>query len=128
MPSTSCDSLTSRSGTVTTLASGDWLLQAGALSPEGSRLAALTPEGIVVADAAGDDQRMLVPRTEDSNPTPTHPRWSPDGRWILYDMVWVTGDAIDSWIVPADGSGEPQLVSETAYQAAWQPVLVPLGD
>ena len=115
------------SETVSTLASGDSLLD-GALSPEGSRLAALTPEGIVVADAAGGDQRMLVPRTEDSNPTPTHPRWSPDGRWILYDMVWVTGDAIDSWIVPADGSAEPQLVSETAYQAAWQPVLVPLGD
>lgn len=50
------------------------------------------------------------------------------GRWILYDMVWVTGDAVDAWIVPADGSGEPRLVSEDAYRAAWQPVLEPIAD
>ena len=50
------------------------------------------------------------------------------GRWILYDMVWVTGDAVDVWSVPADGSGEPRLVSENAYRAAWQPVLEPIAD
>ena len=51
------------------------------------------------------------------------------GQWILYDMVWVTGDAVDAWIVPAaDGSGEPRLVSEDAYRAAWQPVLEPTAD
>jgi Tol biopolymer transport system component len=116
------------SGTVTTLASGDSLPLEGALSPDGSRLTALTPEGIVVADSAGGDPRVVVPRTDDMNPTPMTPRWSPDGRWILYDMAWVTGDAIDSWIVPADGSGEPQLVSEDASGAAWQPILVPAAD
>ena len=115
-------------GTVTTLVSDDSLLLGGAVSPDGTRLAALTPDGIVVADPDGGDQRVVAPRTDDMNPTPMNPRWSPDGRWILYDMVWLTGDAIDSWIVPADGSGEPQPVSEDAYQAAWQPVLVPLAN
>jgi dipeptidyl aminopeptidase/acylaminoacyl peptidase len=115
-------------GTVTTLISGDSPLLSGALSPDGARLTALTPDGIVVADADGGDQRMLVPRTDDTNPTPTNPRWSPDGRWILFDKFWVTGDLVETWIVRADGSGEPQRVSENAYGAAWQPVLVPLGN
>ena len=115
-------------GTVTTLYSDPLHLSGGSLSPDGARLAALSTEGIVVADADGGDPRVLVPRTDDSNPTPQAPRWSPDGQWILYDMVWVTGDAVDAWIVPADGSGEPRLVSKDAYRAAWQPVLEPIAD
>jgi Tol biopolymer transport system component len=115
-------------GTVTTLMSDPTLLAGWAFSPDGTRMAALSPDGIVVADADGGDPQVLVPRTDDSNPTPMTPRWSPDGRWILYDMAWVTGDAIDSWIVPADGSGEPRLLSDDAYSASWQPVLVPLND
>lgn len=113
-------------GTVTTLASGQSLID-GSISPDGSRLVMSQPEGIVVTDVDGGNPQVIVPRTDDMNPTPQRPTWSPDGRWILIDMAWVTGDAIESWIVRADGSGEPQRVSDDAYEAAWQPVLVPLA-
>jgi WD40 repeat protein len=115
-------------GSITTLLGESSLWGGWALAPDDARLVTLTQEGIAVADADGQDPEVVVPRTDALNPTPMAPRWSPDGRWILYDMVWVTGDAIETWIVPADGSGEPQRVSEDAYEAAWQPVLEPLTD
>ena len=115
-------------GTTTTLLSDSSLLSGWELSADGTRIAAMSEEGIVVAGIDGEDRQLVVPRTDDMNPTPVHPRWSPDGRWLLYDMVWVTGDAIETWIVRADGSGDPQQVSEDAYEASWQPVLVPLAN
>ena len=115
-------------GTLTTLLSDPLLWGGWALAPDGMRLVTMTPGGIAVAGADGQDPEVVVPRTDDMNPTPMAPRWSPDGRWILYDMAWVTGDAIESWIVPADGSGAPQRVSDDAHEAAWQPVLEPLTE
>ena len=115
-------------GTVTALTSDPALLEGWAFSPDGTRMAAQTPDGIVVADPNGADAQIVVSGTQDSNPRPTNPRWSPDSRWILYDMEWITGDAIDSWMVPADGSDEPRLVSEDAYRASWQRLLVQLSD
>lgn len=115
-------------GTTATLLSDSSLLSGWELSPDGTRIAAMSEEGIVIAGVDGEDRRLIVPRTDDMNPTPVHPRWSPDGRWLLYDMMWVTGDAIETWIVRADGSGEPQQVSEDAYEASWQPLLRPLDD
>jgi dipeptidyl aminopeptidase/acylaminoacyl peptidase len=115
-------------GTTTTLFANSPELSGWEPSPDHSRLVALSTEGIVVADAERRDPRVIVPTTDTMNPTPNAPRWSPDGQWILYDMSWTTGDAVDTWIVPADGSDEPRLVSEDAYNASWQPVLVPLTD
>jgi Tol biopolymer transport system component len=115
-------------GTITTLLSDSWLLNGWALSPDGTQMVTMAQDGVAVSGLDGRDPEVIVPRSDDMNPTPAAPRWSPDGQWILYDMVWVTGDAIETWIVPADGSGEPRRVSEDAYEAAWQPTLEPLTD
>ena len=115
-------------GAVITLLNDSWLLNGWELSPDATRLVTATEEGIVVSDADGRNPHLVVTRTADMNPTPAAPRWSPDGQWILYDMVWVTGDAIETWIARADGSGEPRPVSDDAAEAAWQPVLSPLTD
>jgi Tol biopolymer transport system component len=115
-------------GTVTVLLRDSQLLNGWAASPDGTRLVALREDGVIVADAEGQNSRVIVPRRNEMNPTPSAPRWSPDGQWILFDMLWVTGDAVESWIVPADGSGTPQRVSEDAYEASWQPLLVRLTD
>jgi Tol biopolymer transport system component len=38
--------------------------------------------------------------------------WSPDGRWILGE---VQADNFDLWVVPADGSGEPEVYLATPF-------------
>jgi Bacterial SH3 domain/WD40-like Beta Propeller Repeat len=98
-----------------------------AVSPDGTRAVVGSSDGISVSNSDGSDARVVVPATEASNPSPRNPRWSPDGEWILYDMVWVTGDLVDAWIVRADGRGARQVRSD-AYEASWQPRLEPLGD
>ena len=115
-------------GTITTVLSGSQLLNGWGLSPDSTQVAFASDDGIAVSGVDGRDLRIVVPRTAEMNPIPVAPRWSPDGQWILFDMVWVTGDLIESWIVRADGSGEPQRVFDDAYNAAWQPVLTPLTD
>lgn len=110
------------SGSVTVLAEGDDILHGHAFSPDGSLVAAGTTNGIVVFAADGSDPRTLVPARQGTNPMPMEPRWSPDGRWILYDRVWVTGDAIETWVIPVDG-GEATRVAELGSEASWQPIL-----
>ena len=112
-------------GSVTSLESASAPTEGWVFSPAGRRLAAMTADGIVVADADGTDVQVLVPASQDSYPRPTTPRWSPDARWILFNME--SGNDVDTWIVSADGSGTPQLVSEDAHSASWQPVLMPLA-
>ena len=114
------------SGAVSPAVAVDGLTPDAILSPDGTQLVDVTDEGIVVANADGTDRRVIVSGAPDANPMAAGPRWSPDGRWILYQKVWVTGDAIEAWIVPADGSSEPARVAELGYDAAWQPVLTPL--
>lgn len=77
------------------------------ISPDGSRLVSGSMAGIVVSDLDGSNATVIVPSTTESNPAPRLPRWSPDGRWILYDM---------------DGT-EARQVWADAYEASWQPRL-----
>ena len=95
-----------------------------AVSPDGSQLAIGTQDGIVVSDRDGANPTVVVPFVERAaGLMPQHPRWSPDGQWILYDIVAINGDAIHPAIVRADGSDGHRLVDHDGYEAAWQPVL-----
>ncbi|MCB1034762.1 MAG: PD40 domain-containing protein [Acidobacteria bacterium] len=97
----------------------------GQFSPDGSHLAFYSEEGgnseIVVMAVDGSDRRSVV---EDGQAW--YPRWSPDGRWIVYTVA--TSDApdlnLDLFAVRADGSGEPiPLVTGPGRdsEGSWRP-------
>ena len=95
-------------------------------SPDGRRLAVVTPDGILIAAGAGTEAVTLVPAGAEQ--TIGELRWSPSGRWLLYSMS--TGLEPTLWIVPADGTGAPRAISPSGaggQQAEWQPILAPLG-
>jgi TolB protein len=78
----------------------------------------LTTGEEVVIDAAGDSVE--------------HPRWSPDGQWIIHNVAsWMTGAVPQDQIerIAADGSGEPDvLVAGTATQRGFKPSYSPDGE
>ena len=110
------------SGEVSVLAEVGGVAYGHQFSPDGKRVATGTAEGIVVLNSDGSGADVIVPSSSESNPVPQNPRWSPDGEWILFDQVWITGDAIETWIVRVDGTDATQ-VAELGYSAAWQPLL-----
>ncbi|HSI99715.1 MAG TPA: SH3 domain-containing protein [Patescibacteria group bacterium] len=121
-------SIPASGGSAVQVADGEIIGYGSDLSPDGTRLVAGAQEGIVVLAADGSESpRVIVPGGLDVNPMPQSPRWSPDGEWILFDKVWTTGDAIETWVVRADGTGERQLTDD-GYYASWQPVLEPLNE
>jgi Tol biopolymer transport system component len=106
----------------------DWA-EAGlgyAVSPDGLRVAFGTQDGIVVANADGTGLTTLVPMEPATALQPANPRWSPDGRWILYDLLAIQGDAVFPAVIRTDGSDQHTLVEHDGYDASWQPILIPL--
>ena len=94
-------------------------------SPAGDAIALVTPDGLALAAGDGTDPRILVPTEEQE--IIGEVSWSPSGRWLLYSIG--TGREPTLWIVPADGSAAPAMISPDgagAQQADWQPVLLPL--
>jgi WD40 repeat protein len=77
-------------------------------SPDGRRIAFSDAGGIFVMNADGTDKVRLADGY--------YPRWSPDSRWLLYEVPAAVEPG-DLWVVSADG-GESRVVG--AYQgAAW---------
>jgi Tol biopolymer transport system component len=94
-------------------------------SPDGTRLAAITPDGVVTA--AGDAEAVVLVPAEPGE-TIGELRWSPSGRWLLYSVS--TGREPALFIVRSDGSEAPRAISPEGaggQQAEWQPVLAPLN-
>ena len=92
-------------------------------SPDGSRLALATSEGILVASADGTGELTVA---SDDDTLITELQWSPSGRYLLYGTSGSSAPDTSLWMVEADGSGEPRQISpsgEGAAQAKWQPVL-----
>ncbi len=90
-------------------------------SPDGARLAIITPDGLLIADGDGMEPDVLVP--SESGLTIGEVAWSPSGSWLLYFTS--TGGEPTMWIVAADGSGAPRAISPAgaaAQQADWPPV------
>ncbi|HEX5038643.1 MAG TPA: SH3 domain-containing protein [Candidatus Limnocylindria bacterium] len=94
-------------------------------SPDGTRLALSTPEGLIVGPGDGTSAQLLVAAEPDVFIGEVH--WSPSGTWLVYTTS--VGEEPTMWIVPADGSDGPRQISPDgagAQQADWQPVLVSL--
>ena len=81
---------------------------APAWSPDGGRIVFGRDDKIMVVNADGSGLAQVADGFQ--------PRWSPDGRWLLYASTADLTPA-DLWIVPADG-GEPRLIG-TALEGSW---------
>jgi len=82
------------------------------LSPDGKAVAFYsddeTTAALTVMNVDGTDRRILV--AEGHN---WYPRWSPDGRWIVYTAAVAGGDKgnIDIFAIPVVGGGKPVLLA-----------------
>ena len=92
----------------------DWTLAAGDpdWSPDGSTIVYSTmpllsfdngPSQLFLMDPDGTDVRQLTPNTDDGSRA-TQPRWSPDGRAVLYTKELPNGRR-EIWSIAADGTG-----------------------
>lgn len=90
-------------------------------SPDGSRLALQLWRHIWVLDANGGEARRL---TDPTRPPAEHvsPRWSPDGRLILFSMMFADRSKSENPHVVSASGGEPEaLAPEFAGAVAWSP-------
>jgi Tol biopolymer transport system component len=98
-----------------------------AWSPDGTRLAVPTAEGLVVLDRDGTDSRIVATDTETGI---WEVRWSPSGRYLVYGTGGSSAaTGLDLWVVPSDGSEPParfSAESASAQNPQWQPILVAL--
>jgi TolB protein len=94
------------------------------LSPDGQRICYTghPPEGgvtVYVMNWDGADKRRVLPGS--SKVGATFPNWSPDAKRLVYS--WPVGDALELFIVDADGANNHQLtrLGQIATPAAWSP-------
>ena len=100
------------------------------ISPDGTRIAYVR----VAVDAAEDRYTMalgIVPATGGGTPRPltfgladSQPRWSPDGKRLLFVRSPEPGKPGQLWIIPIAGGGEAIRLTDLAKgagSAAWSP-------
>ena len=82
-------------------------------SPDGRYLAFTSDQDgrenpyVKLADGSGEAERLAeIPHDFWAT------SWSPDGKWLLGE---VQAESFDLWIVPADGSGEPEVFLATQF-------------
>lgn len=95
-------------------------------SPDGTRLAYTTDEGLVVADGDGSDARLLVPLLESAATIPQL-RWAPSGRSLLVESVSESG-GVSIHVVDVETGESRDVLPGAPYLVVlqWQPVLAPL--
>lgn len=89
-----------------------------------SRIAFDTSYGISIVGIDGSGLRLIVPKRGAGEP-----RFSPDGRWIVYvkhtyadrQRIGPSIDPRSIWLVRPDGTDDHRLVGPNAYSAAWSP-------
>jgi Tol biopolymer transport system component len=98
---------------------------AAAFSPDGRRVAFHAESGsgskLMIVDVDGSNLRVLY-----EGGWNWYPRWSPDGRWIVFTAQKVDGEEgdLDVMAVPADASAAPiTLVGGSGREAEgrWRP-------
>jgi TolB protein len=95
------------------------------LSPDGKRICYTgeVPDGgvsVFTMKWDGTEKRRIV--QGGSKPGATFPNWSPDGTEIVYS--WPVGDALEVFVVRADGSGTPRQITRAGgicTPTAWSP-------
>ena len=99
---------------------------AGVFSPDGKRVAFYSDRGeeseIIVINVDGSGRRTVV-----SGGQNWYPRWSPDGRWLLYtaNRPDSAGEDLDIYAVSLDGASSPTRLAggpSREAEGSWQPV------
>jgi dipeptidyl aminopeptidase/acylaminoacyl peptidase len=124
------------SGETTRLSEGDFTVSDPRWSPTSDRIAYVTRpttknddgwnSDIWVVDVADGEARKLF-----ANPGPdSSPRWSPDGQTIAFTAQPETGTSVwynKLYLMPADGSTEPEILLEDFDLNAGAPIWAPNG-
>lgn len=96
-----------------------------AFSPDGKSIAFYSDDGsaaaLVVIDVDGKGRRTVLAEGQS-----WYPRWSPDGRWIVYTAAVSGGGEgnTDVFAVPASGEGKPILLvggAQREQEGSWRP-------
>ncbi len=79
---------------------------------------AITEQGLVVTKVNVDAVKYMIDAS--ANGKPSHPKWSPDGSKLLYEMSRPDGRS-DLWVINSDGTNALNLTKGegTNTQAAW---------
>lgn len=96
-----------------------------AFSPNGTQIAYYADRGdvseLVIAASDGSEPRTLLSQGQNY-----YPRWSPDGRWIVFTAAVVPGQTndLDVLAIPVDGSGPPVTLAGgpgREAEGSWRP-------
>ena len=102
-----------------------WGLDDLEFSPDGSRVAFYSGRDetshLVIVNVDGSERRVLIDQGLN-----WYPRWSPDGRWLVYTAPKTAGDQsdLDVFAIPVEEPGSPiTLVGgpEREAEARWRP-------
>lgn len=97
------------------------------VSPDGRQIAFVLTDVDLAGNRSDSDIWLMpsndgIPRKLTTSPKhDRHPRWSPDGRWIVFESS--RGGETQLWIIPSDGGEARELVnlSTGASEAIWSP-------
>lgn len=80
----------------------------------------ITETPVALPPGAQDQVHYMVPASAEGRPQ--HPRWSPDGARLLYEMARPDGNT-DIWVINADGTNPINLTKGVGnnMQGAWSP-------
>lgn len=94
-------------------------------SPDGKRLAFYSDHGghssLEVVNVDGSGRRTLLARGKN-----WYPRWSPDGRWLLYTAPADSTDSknLDLYAIPVEGGAPVRLLGDKTRESEgrWRPI------
>lgn len=124
------------SGETTRLSEGGFTVSDPRWSPSSDRIAFVTRPTTLLNDGWNSDIRVVDIESGDSrllfeNPGPdSSPRWSPDGSTIAFTANTNTGTSVwynKLYLMPADGSSEPEILLEDFDLNAGAPIWAPNG-
>ncbi len=124
------------SGETTRLSEGDFTVSGPRWAPTSDRIAFVTRPTTLLDDGWNSDIRVVDVASGDisvlfDNPGPdSSPRWSPDGSTIAFTAHQQTGTTVwhnKLYLMPADGSGEPEILLEDFDLNVGAPIWAPNG-
>jgi Tol biopolymer transport system component len=98
--------------------SGDAYSAGPSWSPDGSRVALVTSDGVILRPVCCDADVLI--RLPDAGANPMSTMWSPDGSSVVFDTYRPTTGLNQIWIGPT-GGGDARLFISDAVSLAWSP-------